>query len=133
MQVDWQGRKFAVTLTTETALLDTRGQANGIAPNLIHSFDAAHLRAVARAAKGAGIDSLAVIHDSFGTHAADTDRLIGLLRETFVAQYRPDLLAELHAEIVAQLPPEAADLVPQPPALGSLDLTEVLASQYLFS
>lgn len=131
--VHWQGGVIKVTLAVDGSSLDGRGQANGIAPNYVHSMDAAHLRAVARGARAAGINSLAVIHDSFGTHAADTDELVGILRETFVDQYRPDHLSELYAEIKHQLPEEWAAEVPPPPAKGTLDLSQVLQSRYLFA
>ncbi|WP_161554080.1 DNA-directed RNA polymerase [Novosphingobium meiothermophilum] len=133
VKVHWQGRPIKVTLAVESSALDGRGQANGIAPNYVHSMDAAHLRAVGRGAKAAGIGSLAVIHDSFGTHAADTDRLVTILRETFVQQYEKDHLAELYAEVCRQLPPEWAAEVPLPPEKGTLDLTQVKSSRYLFA
>ncbi|SKB49102.1 DNA-directed RNA polymerase [Sphingopyxis flava] len=133
IKVHWQGRRLQVTLAVLGSALDTRGQTNGIAPNFVHSLDAAHLRAVARAAKRAGIDSLAVIHDSFGTHVADTDKLVRLLRDTFVAQYEDDILMDFYNEVVAQLPPAWAREVPPPPQKGDLDLNEVRHSSYLFA
>jgi DNA-directed RNA polymerase len=113
--------------------LSARSQANGIAPNFIHSLDAAHLRALARAAKREGIDYLAVVHDSFATHAARTDDLARLLRETFVEQYEPDLLARFRDEIAAKLPPAWVDALPPPPMAGELDLEDVRYAPYLFA
>lgn len=133
LKVHWQGRPIKVTLAVTGSALDARGQANGIAPNYVHSMDAAHLRAVARAARRVGITSLAVIHDSFGTHAARTDELAALLRETLVAQYRPDRLAELFEEVVRQLPAEWAEVVPLPPSRGDLNLDQVLLAPYVFA
>lgn len=133
VKVNWQGRQLKVTLAVTGSALDARGQANGIAPNFVHSLDAAHLRALARAAKAEGIDSLAVIHDSFGTHVADTDTLVRLLRDTFVAQYQGDILQDFYEEVRAQLPPEWAEQVPLPPAKGDLDLNMVRYSAYLFA
>lgn len=133
VNVHWQGREIKVTIGVTGSGLDSRSQINGVAPNYVHSLDGAHLRAVARAAKRRSIDSLAVIHDSFGTHAADTDRLVEILRETFVEQYDQDLLDTLYREIRAQLPEAWADQVPPPPARGSLDLGMVRHSPYLFA
>jgi DNA-directed RNA polymerase len=133
IKVHWQGRQLKVMLAVTGSALDTRGQVNGIAPNFVHSLDAAHLRSVARAAKEAGINSLAVIHDSFGTHVADTDKLARLLRETFVQQYEDDLLIRFYDEVRAQLPPAWADQVPPPPTKGELDLNKVRHSSYLFA
>jgi DNA-directed RNA polymerase len=131
--VHWKGKRIVMMLAQDSSEIDTRGQANGIAPNFVHSLDAAHLRALARAAKDAGIDHLAVIHDSFATHAARSDELARLLRETFVKQYEPDLLARFRDEVVAALPEGWADEVPPLPPMGDLDLGAVLHSPYLFA
>jgi DNA-directed RNA polymerase, mitochondrial len=131
--VHWMGRRLTITLAVNGSKLSARGQANGIAPNFVHSLDAAHLRAVAREARARGIDYLAVIHDSFGTHAARTDELVDILRDTFVEQYRPDVLAGFRDELLAQLPPALVDKLKPLPAKGSLDLNEVERSAYLFA
>lgn len=131
IEVHWKGQRMTLMLAQEGTEIDKRGQVNGIAPNFVHSLDGAHLRALARAAKDAGIDHLAVIHDSFATHAARTDELVGLLRETFVEQYRPDLLTRFRDEVAANLP-EGWEL-PPPPEPRGLDLEEVRHSPYLFA
>jgi hypothetical protein len=48
--------------------------------------------------------SYCMIHDSYGTHAADTERLRDTLRREFAAIYRTDWLAEVEAFIRSQLP-----------------------------
>lgn len=133
IEVHWKGQRLQLMLARDGTAIDTRGQTNGIAPNYVHSLDAAHLRAVARAAKHNGIDHLAVIHDSFATHLARTDELSRLLRETFVEQYEPDLLGQFRDEVVASLPDGWQELVAPPPAPGTLNLEEVRHSPYLFS
>lgn len=133
IEVHWKGQRIMLALAQEGSTLDARAQANGIAPNYVHSLDAAHLRALARAAKRHGIDHLAVIHDSFATHAARTDTLVGLLKETFVEQYRPDVLAQFHEEVVAALPEGWDGMVLPPPEPGDLDLEAVTHSPYLFA
>lgn len=133
IEVHWQGSMIKLTLAEGSAVIDSRGQANGIAPNFVHSMDAAHLRALARAARREGIDHLAVIHDSFATHAARTDDLVRLLRSTFVEQYEPDVLDRFRREVEAALPPEWRGSIPPPPKAGSLDLGEVLRAPYLFA
>ncbi len=102
---------------------DKAKHRNGIAPNFIHSYDAAHLQ-LATAAAGAEGMALAMIHDDYGTHAADAPRLARIIRETFVAMY----------ESISPLEALAAsyDLSP-PPQPGTLPLREVLNSTYFFA
>jgi DNA-directed RNA polymerase len=133
VEVHWQGGIVKLMIVQDSTEPDSRGQANGIAPNYVHSLDGAHLRALARSAKKAGIDHLSVVHDSFATHAARTDELAKLLRSTFVDQYEPDLLRRFYEEVYATLPPAWAAALPEPPAGGDLDLNEVRRSPYLFS
>lgn len=113
--------------------LNSNAQANGIAPNFVHSCDGAHLQSVANACANAGIKHLAVIHDSFGTHAGRTGLLADLLRETFIAQYTPNVLRRLYEEIKQQLPEEYAAILPEPPADGPMDLNDMSAADYMFA
>jgi DNA-directed RNA polymerase len=112
-------------------MIDGRRSTSSIAPNFIHSLDAAHLMMVANACTDDGISDLAVIHDSFGTHAANTDRLAVILRETFVDLYRWDPLARFREAIIAQVPKRAK--VPELPDYGEFDLNQVLDSTYMFA
>ena len=131
--VHWSGRRIDVTVTVDGEAIDKRGQANGIAPNFVHSNDAAHLMRVVNACVEEGITALALIHDSFGCHAAFAGRLSMILRETFVEQYTPDRLALFRDQLVAQLPDELAAQIPPLPQMGSLNLNDVLESQYVFA
>lgn len=98
---------------------------NGIAPNFVHSLDASHLTLVVNRAKAEGIDAFAMIHDDYGTHAADTARLYTIIREVFVDMYEAhDVLEEFRA---------AYGFLPPPPPMGDLDLRQVLDSPYFFS
>lgn len=133
IDVHYAGRRLQITMTVDSEEIDTRAQANGIAPNFVHSLDAAHLMSVVNSAVDEGMTDLALIHDSFGTHAANAGRLSVLLRETFVAQYEPHRLAEFRDQLAAQLPPELAEKLPPLPALGDLNLSDVLASDYVFA
>lgn len=99
--------------------------AQGLAPNFVHSMDASHLHRTVAAAPRCGIDALAMIHDDFGTHAADTQLLYTLLRVQFVDMYTEhDPLQELRTRY-----PQLSE----PPSKGNLDLSEVLYSEHFFS
>lgn len=133
INVHWQGRRIQPVLRVDGEAIDKRAQANGIAPNFVHSLDAAHLMRVVNACADEGIRHLALIHDSFGTHAARAGDLSRLLRRTFVEQYTPHVLSQFREELVAQLPPHLAEQVPPCPPLGTLDLAQVEESAYVFA
>lgn len=112
-----------------TDKLRKSAQRNGVAPNFVHSQDAAHLRRTCRAAKAAGLTSLALIHDDYGTHAADTDTLHRIIRESFVAEYTErDPLEDFKQwqELISKTE------MPPIPAKGTLDLNLVLESKHFF-
>lgn len=64
-----------------------RDQLLGILPNFIHSMDAAHLIKTVQLAISRGVTDFSVIHDSYGTHAADMPVLAACIREAFVNMY----------------------------------------------
>lgn len=127
------GQRVQLVIRADTDKLDSRKQAQGIAPNFVHSMDAAHMMATVNACSEAGVLSLAMVHDSFGTHAADAEELAYLLRATFVEQYRGDVLQEFRNNLLEQLPPDLAAKIPPLPAAGTLDLSAIVDSQYFFA
>jgi len=119
-----------IQLSRETERISKSKQGNGISPNFVHSMDASALMLAVVAAKDSGIRDLAVVHDSFGTHAANTDRLSQLLRSSFVELYEGnDVLADFRKELSDQI---GKELPPVPPR-GELELKEVLDSEYCFA
>lgn len=97
---------------------------NAISPNFVHALDSSHLTMVANKMHNDGM-SMVAIHDSFGTHPCDVDRMHKHIRQEFVSLYsRPNLLAEFLWEVGG---------VGEPPNRGNLDLTEVLDSEFMFS
>lgn len=129
----WGTARFKISLNFDTEKLDKRKQANGISPNFVHSMDASHLVLTVNKALDAGVSSFAMVHDSYGTHAADCDTLARLLREAFVEMYREDVLQSFADQLRAQLPPEAAEKIPPLPPKGNLDLEAVRDSLYFFA
>lgn len=114
-----------INVVSETDEPDPTRHSSGLAPNFVHSMDAAHLHLTTRAAAHEGIDALAMIHDDYGTHAADAEKLYQIIRREFVAMYQNH---DPIADLVARYP-----VLPEPPSRGSLDITEVLRSPYFFS
>lgn len=104
---------------------DPRRHKNGIAPNFVHSMDAAHLVLTTLACTEAGVDSLAMIHDDYGTHAADAQRLYQLIRQTFVRMYEENDPIKDFADRYNDLPVA--------PERGALDVQQVLGSRFFFA
>ena len=113
-----------------TSKLDAQKAHLAAAPNYVHSQDASHLVLSVNSARERGVSHFAVIHDSFGTHAADVETLGKTLREQFVAMYSIDRLELLEEEIKEYAPGIG---LPTRPSRGSLDITSVLDSPYFFS
>lgn len=114
--------------------LDRRRQSSGIAPNFVHSCDAAHMMLTTVRASQAGLKNFAMIHDSFGTTAGDVDTLYRVVREAFVEMYvNVDVLGDFRAEIEQQLSAETKEDLPPVPASGTLDLAAIAESRYCFA
>jgi DNA-directed RNA polymerase len=112
------------------AVLQKKRQVNGSAPNVIHSFDAAHLAMTVVAASEDGITDFAMIHDSYGTHAANTQRFASILRQQFVAIYKEDWLTKIRDDILAYAPHVE---LPDVPVRDTFDITQVLDAPFFFS
>jgi DNA-directed RNA polymerase len=129
-----QGKIMKVTMGERMDKLDCKAQTNGISPNFVHSCDAAHMMLTTVRATQEGMSSFAMIHDSFGTTAAETEDLFRVVRESFVEMYSDiDVLAQFRAEILRQLSDESKDELPPLPGAGTLDLQGVLQSRFCFA
>lgn len=111
--------------------IDKRRQANGVAPNFVHSMDASALIDTVNRAAAAGVTKFAMIHDSYGTSAGQTATLSAALREAFVSMYEEnDVLENFLHDVV----PEGLRLgIPSAPFVGGLDLQKVKQSTYFFA
>jgi DNA-directed RNA polymerase len=113
----------------ESKEISYRGQTNGIAPNYIHSIDAALLARTVNECVSLGIRDLGLVHDSYSTHAANAHVLGRVLREQTAAIFADDLLGKFKTEVETftnlSLPPT--------PTQGKLDPECVLTSRYYFS
>lgn len=131
VKVHVDGVEMQVEVARDGDKLDRRRQSLAISPNLIHSFDAAHLQGTVMLCLEQGLTGFSFIHDSYGTLAADVDTLHWCLREAFIRQYTPNLLQEFADEVRAQLTDDM--VLPSLPAMGTLDLSLVHQSRYFFS
>lgn len=126
-------REVKLTASIDGFELDARRQALGISPNFVHSCDASHMMLTTCLAQENGVAHFAMIHDSYGTHAGNTDVLAAALRHAFVEQYRGSVLGDFKRELEGQLPPDIAAELPDLPATGDLDLSLVLDAEYFFA
>jgi DNA-directed RNA polymerase len=108
---------------------DVRKNCLASAPNVIHSLDASALTLTVAKLIDRDI-SWAMIHDSYGCHAADMEMLSQTLREVFVEMYSGDWLADFEAYILSYAP--EVELPPRPER-GTFDVREVLDAQYFFA
>ena len=110
--------------------LDPKKCALAAAPNTIHGFDATHLSMTVNAAVVCGIADFAMIHDSYGTHAANTTRLSAVLRQTFVELYAVDRLQEIADYINGYAPHVQLEPVP---VRKTFDIAQVVDAPFFFS
>jgi DNA-directed RNA polymerase, mitochondrial len=127
--------------------LDVKAQTQGVAPNFIHSLDAAALVMTINRAHDAGITSLTAIHDAYGAHAENMDALGVILRQAFVDLHQHDVLEcfrkacrEVAIDMLRSrgVPDDVVggvvdERIPPMPLKGTLDIGAVVGSPYFFS
>ena len=69
---------------TTVKVLDRKAYSKGVAPNFVHSRDAAHLALTIVKFGGA----FGAVHDSFATHACDAEALLEATKDTFIGMYK---------------------------------------------
>jgi len=104
-------------------------QRQGFFPNIVHSWDGAHLGMTATAMKAKGRE-FAGVHDSGWTHASNAEELRGVLADQMIIMHGSDQIGRVRSHWSAAYPD--AD-IPDPPAYGSLDLERIRDSEYFFS
>ena len=108
-----------------TGNIDKRAQAQGVAPNFIHSMDASHLQLTVCNAVDAGIRHFAMIHDSYGAPVAQAKTMYKAVRQSFIEMYtEQDVLENFKNDM---------ELLSDSKAKGTLNLTDILDSRYIFS
>lgn len=114
--------------------IDKRRVESSVAPNFVHACDASHLMLTVNAAYAAGIRNFALVHDSFGCLASQSDDMHRIIREQFVAMYEDhDVLAEVLAQCKCDLTVHNHDRLPNAIEYGSLNIRSVLDARYAFA
>lgn len=129
------GQMIRLSFRERTDKIDRKLQAQGIAPNWVHSQDATALRMYVNLAKENGLTSFALVHDSYGTVAADVEMMGACLRRAFVRLYTDnDPLAEFRVDMQMLLAGgQNENALPPLPPKGSLDLSLVEQSDFFFA
>ena len=109
--------------------VNNRAAIQAIAPNFIHSMDAAHMFLTLDEMISRGIYSMSMIHDSFGCHANYIDEMRDILREKFVLIHTDNQLEHFKKDVQNQL----GVMLPDVPDTGNLNVSKVLESDYFFA
>jgi DNA-directed RNA polymerase len=125
-----QGSLVYLTVYEHSDLIDGSKQALAVSPNFVHSMDASAMMLTIDLALDNGVTQFAMIHDSYGTVAADVDMLAACLREAFVDMYEDHNVLQ---EFLDGLPEEVRAECPPIPPLGDLNIKEVLNSEFFFA
>jgi len=73
----------------------------GMLPNYIHSFDALHMQNVVLELNKKRIQDIWAVHDSFGVHACDIEKLQDIVRRTFIEIHKDPI--EVHLKRIVEL------------------------------
>ena len=126
------GKKTRLYNFKPTGDIDKRVQASGIAPNFIHSLDAAHLQLTVLNALKEDIKHFAMIHDTYGTCVAQAGDLFRILRSSFVEMYQENDVVQTFKEDMEIYLDETTKL-PKMPSKGTFDLAVIPQSLYAFA
>jgi len=122
-----------LSLQEDGQQLNRRRQKSGCSPNYVHSLDSAAMALTVCKMKSQGVHHFAMVHDSYGVHASNVQKLSKCLRQVFVEMFQDDLLEKFRDEIYALLSVKNQKKIPPLPAKGNLNLEKVLDSDYFFA
>tara|TARA_R100000458_G_scaffold59865_1_gene72300 strand:+ start:3770 stop:5866 length:2097 start_codon:yes stop_codon:yes gene_type:complete len=108
-------------------LVDTNQTVRGMAPNYVHSYDAALVALVVSRWDG----PIVCIHDCFATTADRMDDLRALIYECFVELYGDDAILKARNEFVHSAPADVS--IPLTPQRREMSLSATSLSEYMYS
>lgn len=115
-----------LSFTKYTGKLSPKDMALALPPNFVHALDACHLRMTIVRGLDKGITSFGMVHDSFGTHAAEMDRFVSkCVKPAFIELYGHDVINDFAERYKEFAPPQ--------PSRGYLNLAGVQDSEFFFS
>ena len=129
IQLRCAGKRLRLYMPEIKGNVDKVHQRSGIAPNFIHSLDAAHLQLTCETCRDNGLTHYAMVHDSYGTCLANAHIMFRVVREEFVNMYES---CDVFENLKEDLQILTTKPLPQPPSKGTLDLQAVINSNYIF-
>ena len=125
------GKHIKTKFMTEDDGIDKQRQLNGICPNFVHSLDASCLMKWLLKCQEQGMTHFMSVHDCYGVLAPDTEISAKLLRGAFVEVYLHPVLENFEADMTEQITKELN--LPEQPIKGSLNIYDVINSDYFFN
>lgn len=128
--------KYKWQLDEDKKEMNKNKNSSSIAPNFIHSLDSTHLMMVVNKARKEGMEDFKVIHDSFGTHLADSERFHKIINEEFYNLYNDnDVLENFKNDLLKCNKDESIieEIKNHNIEKGDLVLLDILKSESLFS
>jgi DNA-directed RNA polymerase len=120
--------RLSMSLNKDLDKLSGKDMALAVAPNFVHSMDAALLRMSTMRGLGEGIQHYGMVHDSFGVHASKMSTFLSrCVKPAFIDMYSQDVFQQFADRL-----PEALELDPMP-TKGTLVLEDVMHSEFFFS
>jgi DNA-directed RNA polymerase len=113
-------RRIQPVISTPLDSPDPRAHRAAIAPNFIHSLDAALLHLTFWDEKA----PFYLVHDCLLMRSCDIERIQAKIRETFVSMYQEDVLQQWADQLGVTFNPDVM--------VGSLDIQTARQSRYLF-
>ena len=122
-----------IRVRSTTDKINKRKQTNGISPNFIHGMDATAMYLTIDIAREMGITSFAMVHDSYGTHACNVDKLGKATRDAFYELYGDnDPIDMLRKQLLKLIPEKDHKKIPDLPSRGDLDINLIRKAKYFF-
>lgn len=130
LKIKLNGKTILLSVNENTPDIDSNKIKSGISPNVIHSFDATHLRMTESKCLDFGITQFNMIHDSFGCDMNNLWNLLRFTKEAWVEMYGNFDIAE---NLANQFRTQTDKEIESCSFLGGFNVEEVYKSNHFFS
>lgn len=114
-----------------TGEIDAKRQSSSIAPNYIHSLDATLMFLTVERLAKIGVTDFALVHDSFAVPCNQVDNLNDAVRYSYIELFASNPLEHWYQQLQQQTAEELQH--PDTVLIGTLNLSDVINSDYIFS